>query len=91
VCGDSTPASRGLPDSGQTLNHAHSAVAYAVAMLTQQAERSNHRSPWHLLASFELSDWVDHLDPGLDEYHVEMVLHRGILVIRDALDPTAPE
>jgi hypothetical protein len=43
------------------------------------------------LASFELSDWVDHLDPGLDEYHVEMVLHRGILVIRDALDPTAPE
>lgn len=67
------------------------AVAYTVAMLTQQAERPKHRSPWHVLQSFELPDWVDALVPGLDHYHVETVLRGGILTIRDALDPREPE
>lgn len=63
------------------------AVAYAVAMLTQQAERPRCRSPWHVLESFELPDWVDTLDSDLDADHVETVLSAGILTIRTALDP----
>ncbi len=66
------------------------AVAYSVAMLTQQAERPHYRSPWHVLQSFELPDWVDALDSDLDADDVETVLSAGILTIRDALDPRDP-
>lgn len=63
------------------------AVAYSVALLTQQAERPNQRTPWHVLASFELSDWSFALNSDLDAYHVETVLNGGILTIRDVPDP----
>ena len=62
-------------------------IAYAVAMLTQQAERPEHRSPWH--QSLELGDWISALDPDLDSYEVETVLRVGILTVRDTLDPDA--
>ncbi|MDT7787225.1 MAG: hypothetical protein QOF58_5644 [Pseudonocardiales bacterium] len=66
-------------------------VAYAVALLTQQAERPGHRSPWHVLDSLELDDWLDVL-PGddLDEYWAGMVLRGGIITVRDLLDPVEP-
>jgi hypothetical protein len=64
-------------------------IAYAVAMLTQQAERPEHRSPWHVLQSLELGDWITALDPDLDSYQVETVLRVGILTVRDTLDPDA--
>lgn len=68
------------------------AVAYTVALLTQQAERGHARRPWHVLYSFELAEWVAELDPdvaagGLDPYHVESVLRSGIPTLREALDP----
>jgi hypothetical protein len=62
-------------------------VAYAVAMLTQQAERLNDRAPWHVLESFELCDWVDAVDSDLDYFHVEALLYCGINTVRDTLDP----
>lgn len=62
-------------------------IAYAVAMLTQQAERPGHRSPWHVLQSHELGDWISVLDPDLDSFQVETVLRVGILTVRDILDP----
>ena len=67
-------------------------VAYTVALLTQHTERAGHRSPWHVLESFELPDWVEALvgeDSDLDYYHVESVLLRGIPALRDILDPRA--
>lgn len=64
------------------------AIAYTVAMLTQQHDRPNRRSPWHVIESFELGDWIHALDPDLDIYHVETVLREAIPFIRDALDPT---
>lgn len=66
------------------------AVAYSVAMLTQQAERPRYRSPWHVLESFEMPDWVDALGSDLDADDVESVLRAGILTIRDAFDPRDP-
>jgi hypothetical protein len=65
------------------------AAAYAVAMLTQQSERPDQRSPWHVLESFELGDWIAVLDPDLDSYQVETVLRLGILTVRDVLDPAS--
>lgn len=67
------------------------AVAYTVALLTQQAERPGRRSPWHVMMSFELPDWVDALGSEFGHYHVETVLRIGIVTIRDALDPRSPE
>jgi len=64
-------------------------VAYVVAMLTQRAERPRHRSPWHVLQSFELGDWISVLDPDLDSFQVETVLRVGMLTVRDVLDPVA--
>lgn len=64
------------------------AIAYTAAMLTQQDDRSSRRSPWHVLESFELGDWIHALDPDLDTYHVETVLREAIPFIRDTLDPT---
>ena len=63
-------------------------ASYPVAMLTQQDDRPNHRSPWHVLESFELGDWIHALDPDLDTYQVETVLREAIPFIRDTLDPT---
>ncbi|GAB3161787.1 hypothetical protein GCM10027258_79440 [Amycolatopsis stemonae] len=69
-------------------------VAYAVALLTQQAERPGQRRPWHVLASLELSDWLDVLagdqDDDLDAYPVETLLRGGIITVRDLLDPVEP-
>jgi hypothetical protein len=64
-------------------------VAYTVALLTQQAERPGHRRPWHVLESFELGDWINTLDPHLDDDHMQTVMRVGILTIRDVLDPVA--
>lgn len=64
------------------------AIAYTVAMLTQQDDWPSHRSPWHVLESFELGDWIHALDPDLDTYQVETVLREAIPFIRDTLDPT---
>lgn len=64
-------------------------IAYAVAMLTQQAERPEHRNPWHIFHSLELGDWFGALDPHLDSNEVETVLRVGILIVRDTLDPDA--
>jgi hypothetical protein len=63
------------------------AIAFAVGLLTQHAERPAHRGPWHILESFELAPWIQVLDPALDYFHVESVLRRGISIIRDALAP----
>ena len=65
-------------------------IAYAVAMLTQQAERPDQRSPWHVLGSFELNEWIDSLDPQLNSLHVETVLREGIPIVRDALTSAGP-
>lgn len=69
-------------------------VAYTVGLLTQEAERPRDRSPWHVLESFELDDWVAAVAPDndtetdtLNSYHVESVLRDGILALREALDP----
>jgi hypothetical protein len=64
-------------------------IAYVVAMLAQQAERPAHRSPWHVLESFELGDWISVLDPDLDSFNVETALRVGILAVREILDPDA--
>lgn len=66
-------------------------VAYTVGLLTQRAERPLQRSPWHLLASLELSDWIDILAPDSDPYPVETVLRNGIITVRELLAPVAPE
>ncbi|MGH3757777.1 hypothetical protein [Actinophytocola sp.] len=60
---------------------------HTVAILTQQDDRPTRRSPWHVLESFELTDWIHALDPYLDAYHVEAVLRDAIPFIRDTLDP----
>lgn len=62
-------------------------IAYAVAMLTQQAERPRHRRPWHVLESFELGDWISVLDPSLDSFQVETMLRSGVLAVLETLDP----
>lgn len=64
-------------------------IAYAVAMLTQQAERPGHRDPWHVLQSFELGECIDALAPDLDSYLAETVLRVGILAILEVLDPAS--
>ena len=63
------------------------AVAYAVALLTQKTERPSHRTPWHVMESFELDEWIDELDSDLDCDHVESVLGVAIPTIVHALDP----
>jgi hypothetical protein len=63
------------------------AIAFAVGLLTQQAERPAHRDPWHILESFELAEWIEVLDPALDDFQVECVLRYGVPIIRDALAP----
>ncbi|MGW4528375.1 hypothetical protein [Amycolatopsis sp. NPDC004378] len=63
------------------------AVGYVVALLTQRAERPGQRSPWHVLASLELLDWLAILAPDQDYYQVETVLRGGFSVVRDLLDP----
>ncbi|MFI6031845.1 hypothetical protein [Amycolatopsis magusensis] len=80
------------PVPGQTIDRFWPAVvAYTVALLTQHAERPGHRPPWHVLASLELSDWIDILAPDLDPYAVETVLRSGILTLRGLLDPVDSE
>ncbi|MFL6119317.1 hypothetical protein [Actinophytocola sp.] len=64
------------------------AIAYTVAMLTQQDDRPSHRSPWHVLESFELGDWIHVLDPDLDSLPGRDRPARGHPFIRDTLDPT---
>ncbi len=64
-------------------------VAYTVAMLTQQIERP-HRTPWHVLESFELPDWCTAVDSDLDPFHVETLLYNGIIALRDVVDPREP-
>ncbi|MET8428782.1 hypothetical protein [Nocardia sp. NPDC004860] len=67
------------------------AIAYAVALLTQQSERPTHRSPWHVTESFELSAWVEELESDLDDYEVESILGVAIPTIVGALDPADSE
>jgi hypothetical protein len=62
-------------------------MVYVVAMLTQGVERPGQRSPWHVLESFELADWISTLNPDLDSYHVETVLRVGTDTVRGALKP----
>lgn len=59
----------------------------AAVQATQRAERPEHHSPWHVLESLELGEWIDALDPALDSCHVETVLRVGIRTVRDILDP----
>ncbi|WP_433194418.1 hypothetical protein ACQP1G_37560 [Nocardia sp. CA-107356] len=67
------------------------AVAYTVALLTQKTERPNHRTPWHVMESFELAEWIDELESDLDYYQVESVLGAAIPTILHALDPVDQE
>ncbi|MBW4722373.1 hypothetical protein [Saccharothrix obliqua] len=63
------------------------AVAFAIALTTQQRERPNHRDPWHVLYSFEsVGDWLQALDSDLESFHVQEVLGTGIHLVRDLLD-----
>jgi hypothetical protein len=64
-------------------------LAYAIAMLTQQAERPDHRDPWHVLESFELPAWTSVLDPDVDSYQAETVLRIGIDTVRETFDPAS--
>ncbi len=65
------------------------AVAYAVSMTTQAAERPRHRPPLqHLPGSFDsLQDHLRLLDVALDIGDVESTLGVGIDIITQALDP----
>ncbi|CRK56876.1 hypothetical protein [Alloactinosynnema sp. L-07] len=64
-------------------------VAFAVGLMTQQAEHVGRRSPWDVMDSFDLLYWVRKLAPDVGCDPVEAVLGLTIAAVRGALNPGA--